>query len=83
MEKDQLSESSIASAIAKRNLFPVCFGSALKLEGIREFLDTMEKCCVIKEYPEEFGARVYKITRDKQGVRQTHMKITGGRLQPQ
>lgn len=81
LEKDQLSESSIASAIAKRNLFPVCFGSALKLEGIREFLDTMEKCCVIKEYPEEFGARVYKITRDKQGVRQTHMKITGGRLQ--
>lgn len=81
LENETLSSDAIASAINERKLFPVCFGSALKLEGVTELINTLQACCAVREYPEEFGARVYKITRDKQGVRQTHMKITGGVLQ--
>ena len=34
----------------------------------------------IKQYPAQFGARVYKITRDEKGNRLTHVKLTGGSL---
>jgi len=71
---------SITNAIRIREMFPVCFGSALKVEGVEYLLNTIEKYTEAPQYPSEFGARVYKITRDKQGVRQTHMKITGGSL---
>ena len=80
LETEKLSEAAIASAIRKRNLFPICFGSALKLEGVSEFLRTLEKLTLSPDYPEEFGSRVYKISRDSKGIRQTHMKITGGRI---
>ena len=36
--------------------------------------------CEENEYPEEFGAKVYKIDRDAQGNRMTHIKCTGGTL---
>lgn len=38
--------------------------------------------CYAKErsYPEEFGAKVYKIARDPQGNRLTYLKVTGGVL---
>lgn len=78
--RGSVSVSSIATAVADRKLFPCYFGSALKSQGIEEFLQGMERYTVSLEYPEEFGARVYKITRDKQGNRLTHMKITGGSL---
>ncbi len=71
---------SITNAIRIREMFPVCVGSALKVEGVEDLLNTIEKYTEAPQYPSEFGARVYKITRDKQGVRQTHMKITGGSL---
>ena len=32
-------------------------------------------------YPDSFGARVFKVSRDDQGQRLTHLKVTGGRLQ--
>ena len=71
---------TVREAIARRQVFPVYFGSALKLEGIDEFLKGLAKYTKAPDYPEQFGARVYKITRDKQGARETHMKITGGTL---
>lgn len=71
---------SVREAIAGRQVFPVYFGSALKLQGIDEFLQGLAKYTKASDYPEQFGARIYKITRDKQGARQTHMKITGGIL---
>jgi len=80
LESGSIEDALIRQAIAQRKAFPVCFGSALKVEGVQEFLDTFAKYVQIPEYPDEFGARVYKITRDKQGQRQTHMKITGGSL---
>ncbi len=75
-----ISDMSIADAVEERQLFPVYFGSALKNEGVKEFLDGLERYTKPKKYYEEFSARVYKISRDKQGIRLTHMKITGGSL---
>ncbi len=74
-------DSSIADAIAACKLFPCFFGSALKMVGVKEFLLAIDTYTKPKHYPEKlFGARVYKITRDKAGRRLTYMKITGGKL---
>lgn len=56
------------------------FGSALKFDGIELLLNAMANLTKNKSYPDEFGARVYKISRDSQGNRLTHMKVTGGVL---
>ena len=61
-------------------MFPCYFGSALKVQGVEEFLNSLKEYIRLKKYPQEFGARVYKISRDNQGKRLTHLKITGGSL---
>lgn len=71
---------SIREAVRQRQVFPCFFGSALKLTGVADFLDGLDRYIGTAEYPEEFGARVYKIARDEQGNRLTYMKLTGGRL---
>lgn len=80
LEKNRLELAEIQKAVKRRSIFPCRFGSALKLEGVEEFLHGIVKYAVVPSYPEEFGARVFKITRDEQGARLTHMKITGGSL---
>lgn len=70
----------VKKAIRERRVFPCFFGSALKLEGIEEFMKGIVQYAQLPSYPEEFGAKVFKITRDVQGNRLTHMKITGGIL---
>lgn len=80
LEHQTITESMIQDAIFQRHIFPCFFGSALKMQGIELFLDTLTKYMKEKHYPQEFGAKVYKITRDEQGNRLTHMKITGGSL---
>ncbi len=79
LESGEISDSDIRRAVSERKLFPCFFGSALKLQGIEEFLDGLDFYTEEKEYKGEFGARVFKIT-EEQGVRLTHMKITGGSL---
>lgn len=70
----------IFRAIKSREVFPVVFGSALKLDGIQDLLNVID-CYTMQEEPSrEFGAIIYKITTDEQGARLTHMKITGGSL---
>ncbi|MCR5468733.1 MAG: TetM/TetW/TetO/TetS family tetracycline resistance ribosomal protection protein [Lachnospiraceae bacterium] len=76
----KLSDDTIASLIADRKVFPVLFGSALKLEGVSELIDSLNRFIRPKKYDDEFSARVFKISRDAKGVRQTHMKVTGGSL---
>lgn len=80
LEGETISIKEIQKLIQERKVFPCYFGSALKLQGVEEFLDGFEKMTVCSEYPDEFGAKVYKISRDKQGTRLTHLKITGGSL---
>ncbi|MCR5542479.1 MAG: TetM/TetW/TetO/TetS family tetracycline resistance ribosomal protection protein [Ruminococcus sp.] len=79
LEKGEISDSNIISAIAQRRLIPVCFGSALSLEGIEALLECISKYIPLPEERTEFGAKVYKITEDN-GAKLTHMKITGGCL---
>ncbi|MCD7956853.1 MAG: TetM/TetW/TetO/TetS family tetracycline resistance ribosomal protection protein [Lachnospiraceae bacterium] len=77
---ETIGTDEIRHAIAARHVFPCYFGSALRLEGAEELLDGIYSYSLEKEYSDVFGARVYKISRDAQGNRLTHMKITGGML---
>ena len=80
LEHGSLRKEQIQGMIARRKLFPCFFGSALKLAGILEFLEGFGTYACPKEYPGEFGAKVFKITRDSQWNRLTWLKITGGSL---
>lgn len=75
-----LERSVIAESIRSRQVFPCYFGSALKMTGIGELIRGLLLYTKSSEYPETFGARVYKIARDEQGNRLTYLKVTGGRL---
>ncbi|MBQ2288651.1 MAG: GTP-binding protein, partial [Lachnospiraceae bacterium] len=80
LEEGMIEDTDIADAIKKRHVFPCFFGSALKMEGVEELLRGMETYAQCPVYREAFGARVYKISRDDQGNRLTHLKVTGGVL---
>lgn len=81
LETGDVFKEDIIEAIAHRKLFPCYFGSALKVEGVAEFLEGVQGYTKPKIYQKEFGSRVFKITRDNVGNRLTHLKITGGQLQ--
>ncbi len=80
LEGRMIENGAITELISKRKAFPCFWGSALKMQGVEEFLNGFEQYTSIPQYKEEFGAKVYKISRDKQGTRLTHLKITGGSL---
>lgn len=80
LEKGSVSAESIIKAVKKRSLFPCFFGAALKLEGTESFLRCFSSYTEAPRYGDEFKARVFKITRDEQGNRLTHLKVTGGTL---
>ena len=71
---------AIRQSIRQRQVFPCFFGSALKLEGIKELLAGLEEYTTEPPRGDEFGARIFKISDDPQGARLTHMKITSGCL---
>nr|WP_317363314.1 translation factor GTPase family protein [uncultured Blautia sp.] len=80
LEEGEISKEQVRELIARRKVFPCYFGSALKSQGIQEFLKGLETYTKVPDYPDTFGAKVYKISRDEKGSRLTHMKITGGSL---
>jgi len=80
IETGSLSKESISAAIENRQIFPCFFGSALKMQGVEEFISILCRYTSGKAYGESFGAKVYKISYDAKGSRLTHMKITGGVL---
>lgn len=75
-----LTDDEIARSAASRRIFPVTFGSALKMEGIDELMSLIDRLTVMPAFSGEFGASVYKITYDERGNRLTHLKVTGGSL---
>lgn len=75
IETDQISQ-----AVGERRLFPCFYGSALTLAGVEEFLNGLVTYAAPPTYPNEFGAEVFKVSRDEQGNRLTHLKIVGGSL---
>ena len=76
----QVADGNIRALIAERKIFPCCFGSALKLHGMDDFLEVLDRFAPEPATVETFGAQVYKISRDAQGNRLTWLKITGGTL---
>ena len=86
LESGEITDANIRGLVAGRKLFPCCFGSALKLMGVEEFLNVLDRFApepdliTIDADTPPYAARVYKISRDPQGVRLTWMKITGGSL---
>ena len=80
LETGQVQMEDVIRLIKQRHLFPCYFGSALKQEGVRELITGLGAWTQCPAYPEEFGARIYKISRDDKGTRLTHLKVTGGTL---
>ena len=80
LETGEVTPGNIRGLIEKRKVFPCCFGSALKLQGVEQLLAALDTYAPQPAYPDDFAAKVYKITRDPQGNRLTWMKITGGSL---
>ena len=80
LNKGELDQNEIRKMISQRQVFPVCFGSALKLTGIKEFIQGFEDWTEEEKYSNEFSARVFKISHDEQGNRLTWVKVLGGRL---
>lgn len=75
-----LSKEELTEAIRQERIFPCFFGSALHLTGVKELIEGLEEYTVPPAFGEEFGARVFKISRDAQGQRLTHLRVTGGEL---
>lgn len=82
IETGKLDKNTIEELISTRKIYPVLFGSALKNEGIQELLDIIDEYTVEPKELSGQGGYVYKISRDEQGNRLTHMKITGGKIKP-
>jgi len=80
LEHSTLSDETLRRLIQQRKLFPLFWGSALKVEGVDALLDGLARFAPRPKWKKAFAARVYKISRDSQGVRLTHIKLTGGSL---
>ena len=80
LETGSVTAGNLQGLIAGRKIFPCCFGAALKLEGVEELLQLLDTYAPVRSWPKDFGARVYKISRDSQGTRLTWLRVTGGKL---
>lgn len=80
LENGQVPADLITAMVARRQVFPCMFGSALKLQGVDELLEALQAYTRQPKAAEEFAARVFKIARDEQGNRLTWLKVTGGSL---
>lgn len=80
LQSGSVSDENIRGLVSGRKVFPCCFGSALKLQGVEEFLSVLDRFSPELEVKPNFSAKVYKISRDSQGARLTWLRLTGGRL---
>ncbi len=80
LESGTVTDGNLRGLIQEGRVFPAWFGSALKLDGVSEFLSLLDRFTTPGDYGPDFAARVYKISRDPQGNRLTWMKLTGGSL---
>ena len=80
LETGSVDEKKIKNYILERKVFPCYFGSALKMQGIDELLGGINMYLQPKKIDVEFGAKIYKISRDAKGTRLTYLKVTGGEL---
>ena len=80
LDTGSVTDRDVTAMIRQRKLFPCFFGSALKVEGVDDFLTALARYAPVPDYPADFGARVFKVARDAQGARLTYLKVTGGTL---
>ena len=80
LDNGELEDTTVQKLIQQRKVFPCFFGSALKMEGIEEFLQGVQRFSTENNYPEEFGAKVFKISHAG-NERLTWVKVTGGSLE--
>ena len=80
LETENISCDAVKAAISDCKAFPCWFGSALKLDGVTAFLEGLQTYAPVCNPHKEFGAKVYKISRDDQNYRLTYLKVTGGVL---
>lgn len=76
---ESIEKEHISEAVSKRHIFPCCFGAALQGKGVERLLDMLSAYAPVPKHGDTFGARVYKITQDKND-KIVHVKITGGKL---
>lgn len=81
LETGALAPDAPATLVARRQVFPCLFGSALKCEGVRALLCALDAYVPSPARLKEFAAQVYKISYGEKGERLTHLKVTGGTLQ--
>lgn len=82
-ENGIINTEEISQLVENRKVFPCYFGSALKLKGVEKLIGgiTLYGTGVdTGKEKEPFGAKVFKISRDNQGNRLTHLKVTSGVL---
>ena len=80
LESGELATATLARIVAARGVFPCFFGAALRDDGVRELLDGVSRLIAEKDWPTEFAARVYRVSRGARGERLAWVKVTGGSL---
>ena len=80
LEAGELDDADLSALIVERRLFPCFFGAALRVEGVDALLDGLARYALEPDWPAQFAARVFKISRDDKGERLTWLKVTGGTL---
>lgn len=80
LDSAHVDDALISDMVMNRRIFPVYFGSALRMNGVEELIKGIDTYAGCPEYSDEFSAKVYKITRDDRGERLTHLKVCGGSL---
>ena len=80
LESGALAADTLRRIVATRGVFPVFFGAALRDDGVRELLDGVSRLIAEKDWPAEFAARVYRVSRGSRGERLAWVKVTGGSL---
>lgn len=80
LETGAISDSVLKTHIFNRGIFPVYFGSALRMEGVGTLIEDFKHFIKTPDYPRAFSAQVFKVTRDENGQKLAHLKVTGGVL---
>ena len=80
LESGQIKDEEIKDLVFQRKIFPIYFGAVLKLNGVAEILQGLDKWTKKIEYSEKFASRVFKISYDEKGERLNWLKVTGGEL---
>ena len=63
LETGCVTDGNLRGLIAGRKIFPCCFGAALRQQGVADFLRILDQFAPEYGQNSDFGARVYKISR--------------------